>query len=58
MGGGLMRLSTPLEVVGLLLVVVAAYFVDWRLALAVAGLLLVLVGFALDRPTGPPGADG
>jgi hypothetical protein len=41
----------------LVLLVVAAAVFDWRLGLAVAGLVLVLVGFALDRPA-PPGVDG
>lgn len=51
------HLSTPVELVGLLLLIAAAVLFDWRLGLAVAGLVLVLVGFALDRPA-PPGVDG
>lgn len=48
------HVSTLLELVGLALVVVAAYFLDWRLAVAVGGTLLVFIGYALDRPA-PPG---
>lgn len=48
------HLSTTVELIGFALLVVAAYFVDWRLAVAAVGAMLVLVGFALDRP----GSDG
>lgn len=45
-------LSTILEVVGLCALVLAAYLFDYRLAIAVAGAELVLVGFALGAPRG------
>ena len=41
-------LSNILELLGLVLVGVALYLFDWRLALAYAGALLVLAGFVLD----------
>lgn len=44
------HLSTVAELVGLVLVAVAAFLVDWRLGVAVVGVLLVLLGWALDRP--------
>lgn len=43
-------LSTLLELVGLVLVVAAAYFVALPLALFVAGVALVFVAQGLDRP--------
>ena len=42
--------STVIELVGLALIVFAAFVVDWRLGAAVLGALLVFVGFVLDRP--------
>lgn len=45
-------LSTMVECAGLALIVAAAAVWDWRLGAAVAGLVLVLVGFALDRSSG------
>lgn len=44
------HLSTVAELVGLVLIAVAAFVVDWRLGLAVVGVLLVLLGWVLDRP--------
>lgn len=46
------HLSSALEVIGLCFVAFAAYQWDWRAALAVAGVTLMFVGFALDRPGG------
>ena len=43
-------LSDFLELLGLALIVFAAWRFDWRLGVAVAGVVLVLVGWALDRP--------
>lgn len=43
-------LSTLVEVLGLLAVVVGAFLIDWRLGVMVAGVVLVLVGLALDPP--------
>ena len=43
-------LSTVVELLGLLAVAAAAWLFDARLGLAVAGVVLVVVGFALDRP--------
>lgn len=45
-------LSTLLEMLGLATVVAAGWLVDFRLGLAVLGLVLVLFGFVLDRPEG------
>jgi hypothetical protein len=42
--------SNLLEALGLLGLVVAAYFVDWRLALALASLVAVVLGLVLDPP--------
>lgn len=52
MGGRRVRvlLSTLAELLGLAAVIVGAYLVDWRLAVIVGGLVLVLIGWALDRP--------
>ena len=44
------HLSDVLELLGLLLIATAAWMFDWRLGMAVAGALLVLVGWTLDRP--------
>lgn len=52
------HVSTLIELVGLALLVLAAYFVDWRLAVALAGAVLVFVGYALDRPEPVAEADG
>lgn len=43
-------LSTLIELVGFALVLWAALLVDYRLALALGGVVLVVFGFALDRP--------
>ena len=40
--------SNILEALGLVAVVVGVYFFDWRAAVVVAGVLAVVVGFALD----------
>lgn len=42
--------STLAEVLGLLAVTIGAYLFDWRAGLIVGGLVLVLVGLALDPP--------
>lgn len=57
-GGGLMRfvVSTALELAGVALVFWALYTLDWRIAVVVGGVMMVLVGFILDRPDPP--ADG
>lgn len=46
------NLSTLVEFVGLLLVVVASFAVDWRLGAAFIGVVLVAVGYVLDGPSG------
>jgi hypothetical protein len=38
------------ELLGLALIVAAVWVFDWRLGMALAGVVLVLVGWALDRP--------
>lgn len=43
-------LSTVLELLGFACVVAGAWLFDWRLGLVVVGVVLVLVGFVLDRP--------
>lgn len=42
--------SNALEVLGLLCVVAGAYLFDWRLAVFVAGLVLLVLGLVLDPP--------
>jgi hypothetical protein len=39
--------STLLELVGLVLILVAAFALDWRAGVAVIGLVLLLAGFVL-----------
>lgn len=46
-------LSTLLELVGVALVIAAAYLVSLPLALLVAGAALVFIAQALDRPRQP-----
>ncbi len=49
----MVTLSSLLELLGLMALVLAAYLVDWRLAIAGGGVVLVLVGMALDpQPRG------
>lgn len=43
-------LSTVVELLGLALIVAAGFLFDWRLGLALVGVLLVVVGLAIDRP--------
>lgn len=45
------ELSTVVELLGVLLVVVAAFAVDWRLGLAVVGGAAVIAGYLLDDDT-------
>ncbi len=47
-------LSTLLEILGMALFLAGAYLIDWRVGAALTGVLLVVVGFLLDRPQ----ADG
>lgn len=55
MGGRVVRLaSTVVEILGLVAVVVGAYLIDRYLGLLVAGVVLVLVGLALDPPRRNP----
>lgn len=46
-------LSTILELLGLLAVLVGAFLLDWRAGVVACGLVAILVGLALD----PPGRD-
>lgn len=48
------HLSDALELLGLILIVAAAWVFDWRLGVAFLGALLVLVGWLLDRPGTAP----
>lgn len=50
------HLSDFLEFLGLVLIVAAVWVFDWRLGLAAVGVLLVLVGWVLDRPRSAPRA--
>lgn len=52
------HLSTPLELLGLLLVLGVAFDVDWRLGAVLVGVLLVVAGYSLDRPRAPREVDG
>lgn len=42
--------SVAIELLGLALLVFAAYLFDYRAAIIVGGLVLLLVGYALDTP--------
>jgi hypothetical protein len=46
-------ISTIVELAGLLAVVVAAFLWDFRLGLLVLGLVLILVGYVVGRPSPP-----
>lgn len=46
------KLSSAVEVVGLVLVLVAAFAVDWRLGLGLVGVLLVALGYLTDGVAG------
>ncbi len=48
------HLSTLAEVLGAALILAAAFLFDWRGGLALVGVLLMFVGYAIDRPQ----ADG
>lgn len=48
-------LSSIIELLGLLAVVFGAYEFDWRAAVVVGGLVIVLIGLALDGPVKPKG---
>lgn len=54
MGGRAVKIvSTVAEILGLCAVVAGAALFDWRAGVVVAGLVLVLVGLALDPPGRP-----
>lgn len=44
----MVTLSTVVELVGVLCLLVAAFAVDWRLGVALVGVLLLAAGFLLD----------
>lgn len=50
------RVAASLAVVmaGVACLVVAAFFADWRVGLAVVGVLLVVVGYFADVPPSQP----
>ncbi len=45
------HLSSLLELVGAALLLAAALLFDWRAGMALFGVLLMFVGYAIDRPT-------
>jgi hypothetical protein len=49
------HLSPLAEVLGAAQLLAAAFLFDWRAGMALVGVLLIFVGYVLDRP---PRADG
>lgn len=50
--------ASVLELAGFVCLVVAAFAVDWRLGLALVGVLLVVAGVAVGRPAPAATVDG
>jgi hypothetical protein len=51
------RISDALELLGLALVLLAAFCADWRLGVAVIGATAVAAGFIIDAPSQPAPDD-
>jgi hypothetical protein len=45
----LIKVSTVVELLGVLFIIAAAFAWDWRMGLAIVGVALVLAGFVLDH---------